>query len=178
VTALGLIGFTVVATAVAVAGITDMMLHNRRRRREWLAEKQAEAARNLMTAKEAERAGRATEDQLLLINRERVAREAEESKKSRPGVLKRLFSGTSTEDKGVRANAAVAAAETTTGSVAQEGRNLMEAVKESAQANRRQGEKMEEVLRPNGGPLDREAQSAANAASQATKSWTSWLTGR
>jgi predicted TIM-barrel fold metal-dependent hydrolase len=81
-TAMGLIGLTVVSGMVAVAGITDMLLHNRRRRNEWMAEQRAKSARDLIEAVEARERGEATEDQLLLINRERAAREAEEAKKN------------------------------------------------------------------------------------------------
>jgi hypothetical protein len=34
------------------------------------------------------------------------------------------------------------------------------------------------VLRPLGGPLDREAERTVNAAADAGKSWMSWISGR
>ena len=88
---------------MATAGITDMLLHNRRKRNDWLAEQQAKSARDLADAKRAEMAGTITEDQMLLINRERAAVEAAEKKKNRPGVFKRvsewLFSDLSKEEQ-------------------------------------------------------------------------------
>jgi hypothetical protein len=59
-----------------------------------------------------------------------------------------------------------------------EDRGVLEAVQEKVEAKRRTGERVEEVIRPMGGPLDRQAQLATNAISDASKSWTSWITGR
>ncbi|KAK5169663.1 uncharacterized protein LTR77_005641 [Saxophila tyrrhenica] len=102
-TAYGLIGLTVVSAMVFGAGAADMIIHNRRRRNEFMAEQRAKSAKELGEAKLALDAGRATEDQVLLINRERAAMEAEEAKRSRPGVFKRttgwLFGGLSTEEQ-------------------------------------------------------------------------------
>jgi hypothetical protein len=187
-TAMGLIGLTVVSGMVAVAGITDMLLHNRRRRNEWMAEQRAKSARDLIEAVEARERGEATEDQLLLINRERAAREAEEAKKNRPGIFKRttgwLFGGLSAEEhKGGRLGAEARGASVTSAVKEEllgekEDRGVLEAVQEKVEAKRRTGERVEEVIRPMGGPLDRQAQFATNAISDASKSWTSWITGR
>ncbi|CAK3817013.1 hypothetical protein SEPMUDRAFT_164801 [Lecanosticta acicola] len=187
VTAYSLIGLTVVSAAVATAGITDMLLHNRRRRNEWLAEKKAESARELTVAKEAATKGAATEDQILLINRERAAEEAAEAKKNRPGMIKRasswLFSGLQKEEqKGGRLGTTTAVAEaqnksseiTWTG----QGKGVLQAVEDKVDSHRRQGETVPELISPSGGPLDREAQVVANDVWKATRSWTSWVTGR
>lgn len=189
-TAVSLIGLTVVSGAVATAGITDMLLHNRRRRNEWLAEQQAKTAREVAEARRAQAAGSATEDQMLLINRERAADEAAEAKRNRPGVFKRAtnwaFSGLSSEEqKGGRLGAAAAAVSGTASQVLpeevqgqQHDRSVLQAVEEKVDAHRRQGEKVEEIVRPLGGPLDRQAQLALDSVSGSSRSWVSWVTGR
>ncbi|KAF2167855.1 hypothetical protein M409DRAFT_22002 [Zasmidium cellare ATCC 36951] len=187
VTALGLVGFTVLSAAVATAGITDMLLHNRRRRNEWLAEKQAESARELAIAKQALDQGRASEDQMLLINRERVAEEAAEAKMNKPGIIKRttswMFGGLSQEEqKGGRLGAAASGSQSASdevrqisSSLADEGKSVLQAVSNNVESHRREGEAVQELINPAGGPLDRRAQAVADAAS---RSWTSWITGR
>lgn len=184
VTAIGLIGMTVVTAMVATAGITDMLLHNRRRRNEWLAEKQAQSARDLREAQRALAQGAATEDQMLLINRERAAQESEEARRNRPGVFKRatgwVFGGLEKEEKkGGRLGAgmnAPAVREELLGE--KEDRGVLQAVEEKVEENRRAGERVEEVLRPLGGPLDRQAEAATRSVEQAGRSWSSWIMGR
>ncbi|KAK5133395.1 hypothetical protein LTR08_007734 [Meristemomyces frigidus] len=188
VTAFSLIGLTVVSGAVATAGITDMLLHNRRRRNEWLAEKQAQSARDLADARGAVTMGSATEDQMLLINRARAAQEAAEAKASRPGVFKRttnwLFSGLATEEqKGGKLGAAATAgsgilAQAVEPPAQQHDRGILHAVEEKVEANRRQVEKVEEVIPPFGGPLDRQAQRALDTVKGKSTGWLSMLTGR
>lgn len=189
-TAVGLIGLTVVSGAVATAGITDMLLHNRRRRNDWLAEQQAKSARDLAEAREAQAMGAVTEDQILLLNRERAAQEAAEAKKNKPGVFKRttnwLFSGLSTEEqKGGRLGAAAASGSDAPASFQtaephgqQHDRSVLQAVEDHVEAHRRSGEKLEEIVRPAGGPLDREAQRTLDVVTGESKSWISRLTGR
>lgn len=181
-TAISLIGLTVVTGMVAAAGITDMLLHNRRRRNEWLAEKQAQSARDLKEAMDAATRGQATEDQVLLINRERAARAAEEDRRSRPGVWKRVsgwaFEGLEREER--RGGKFGAEMEGKTEEVLgeTEDRGVLRAVGEKVEENRRSGKKVDEVLRPMGGPLDREAEAAAKSVEQSGKSWSSWIMGR
>ena len=184
-TAMGLIGLTVLIGMVATAGISDMVLHNRRRRNEWLAEKRVEEAREVAVARQSMEQGTATEDQILLINRERAKSEAAEAKKNRPGIFKRstgwLFGGLSTEEKtGGRLGAevqaqAVVPREEVLGE--REDRGVLQAVQVKVEENRRSQEKVAEPFRPHGGPLDMEAQRTVNAAIDVQKSWTSWLRG-
>ncbi|EMC92703.1 hypothetical protein BAUCODRAFT_114540 [Baudoinia panamericana UAMH 10762] len=180
VTATSLIGLTVVSACVAAAGITDMLLHNRRRRNEWLAEKQAESARDLAMAIEAQKAGRASEDQTLLINRERAAMEAAEAKRNQPGILKRttgwLFSGAEKEEqKGGRLGAGAGALSANSGQ--RHDRSVLQAVQETVDSHRRQAERIEEVARPLGGPLDQQAQLTIDSLSS-SKTWMSWTSRR
>ncbi|KAK4620520.1 hypothetical protein CLAFUR0_11391 [Fulvia fulva] len=197
-TAIGLIGLTIVSGAVATAGITDMMLHNRKRRKEWLAEKQAESTRDLMIAQEALKEGRASEDQMLLINRERVACETEMERRNRPGLFKRatgfLYGGLSEEEKkggrlmsgngvdGVEGavGSAVDEVKQVSSNLIDEGRHAVHKVEEKFEQTQRNGQAiaMGELATPTGGPLDKEAQMTANKASNTARSWTSWITGR
>lgn len=189
-TALGLIGLTVVAAMVATAGVTDMLLHNRRKRNEWLAEQQARTRRDVKEALAARERGVATDDQMLLINRERVAAEAAEAKKSKPGIFRRVknsvFGGPSEgQQKTVGLGEGAATADTLTiphivereihDEQSQGG--VMAAVEQRLGRDRRSGEAIEKAVRPRGGPLDHEAQRIADAV-QSSASWTSWLSGR
>ena len=182
VTAFSLVGLTVLSGAVATAGITDMLLHNRRRRNEWLAEKKAQTARDLEVAKQAEATGTASEDQILLINRERAAEEAAFAKKNRPGVVKRatswLYGGLSEEEKkGGRLSERVTRSSTTLVSEYQDTGVMQSPGKELEEFGRRQHVRIEEIVQPGDGPLDRQARLAVNAALNTTRSWRRWLTG-
>jgi hypothetical protein len=182
-TAMGLIGLTVLTAMVATAGISDMVLHNRRRRNEWLAQKRAEELREVAVARQAMEEGVATQDQVLLVNRERAKVEAAEAKRNRSGVFRRatgwLTGGLSKEEqKGGRLGAGVVESEREEVLGEKEDRGVLRAVEEKVEQRRRSGEKVEEVLRPLGGPLDREAERTVNAAADAGRSWMSWITGR
>lgn len=65
------------------------MIHNRKKRKEWLAEKQRESAIALAEARRAEAAGTANEDQMLLINQDRAAQEANAVRENKKGVFAR-----------------------------------------------------------------------------------------
>jgi hypothetical protein len=172
-----LIGFTVVAACVATAGITDMMLHNRRRRNEWFAEKSAESTRNMLLAIQALERGEATEDQILLINRAKVAEQVAEEKKNRPGMFKRvkgwLYGGLSEEEKrGGRLGVAGAVEEKiqerrAEGTEVAGGGGILQAVGEKVDARRREMETLAESVNPAGGSLDQRAQLLVDS----TSSW-------
>jgi ElaB/YqjD/DUF883 family membrane-anchored ribosome-binding protein len=171
-----------------------MLMHNRRKRNEWLQEQEIKAARELVIAKRAEALGQATEDQRLLINRERAKFEAQEEKKNRPGVFKRattwLMGGLSqVEQKGGKlANATADQAEKTTAKAQQAAHSAAEQAKDAFHNAK---DAVSEATRGNigsftssvgtqvaGGPLDRQAQAAANAASSTTQEWYHWVTRR
>ncbi|KAK0912043.1 hypothetical protein LTR02_003151 [Friedmanniomyces endolithicus] len=182
VTALGLIGLTVVVACVATAGITDMLLHNRRRRSEWLAEQQMRNAKATAEARGAMGRGVATEEQVLLVNRQRAAEEAAEERARRPGVVKRVKGWLFRREVGGFAAGAgsVGPAEVVGKQVEgqKHDRSVLNAVEEKLDENRRQGEKMEELVRPFGGPLDQQAQLYVDAASGSSRSLMDWVTRR
>lgn len=165
-----------------------MLLHNRRRRNEWLAQKQAQTQVEVSAALQALEKGTVTENQMLLINRERAAMEADEARKNRPGMFKRaknwMFSGLSEEEqKGGRLGAA--AADTLAISHALKEQytpdqepNMVEIGLEQAVARHRNtADEAGGMPSRLGGPLDWEAQRAVDMAASTSRSWTSWLTG-
>lgn len=173
---------------VATAGITDMLLHNRRRRNEWLAQKQAETQVEIQKALVAQAEGRATDDQMLFINRERAAAEAAEARRNRPGMFKRaknwLFSGLSAEEqKGGRIGAAAADTLAMSHALKEElpvenhDSDVVHSLEKAVESHRQAGEQTS-VLSPVGGPLDREAQRVANVVSSSGDGWINWLTGK
>jgi hypothetical protein len=117
------------------------------------------------------------------VNRTRAREEAESARRNRPGILKRstgwLFGGLSKEErKGGRlgAEAVQGGREEVLGE--REDKGVLQAVEEKVEERRRMDEKFEEVLRPMGGPLDREAERTVAAAADTGRSWMSWITGR
>ena len=156
-----------------------MVVHNRRRRKEWLAQKRAEEAVELEGARVAIARGEGTEDQVLLVNRTRAREEAERERRSRPGWIKRgtgwLFGGLSKEEqKGGRLGSGDLERRREEVFEGREDGGVLRAVEERVEERRRTGE----VLRPMGGPLDREAERTVNAAAETGRSWMGWMTGR
>lgn len=166
----------VVSGVIAAFAIGDMVVHNRRKRNEWLADQQAKSAVLLEEARKASETGPVTDDQMLLLNRERAAQEAEAEKKSRRGIFGKakdsLFGGLSKEEVpgGKLGQETREAQERSTSS----GLGIMSAVSEQ----RAQGESAEAIVHPSGGPLDRQAAASAEKASQTARGWSSWLSGR
>ncbi|KAL1301889.1 hypothetical protein AAFC00_006069 [Neodothiora populina] len=209
VTAYSLIGLTVVSGVVASFAIGDMLMHNRRKRAEWLADQQAQHRGKLDEARLLLASGeKITEDQMLLINQERAAQEAYIAQKNKKGILTRakesLFSTVSEEEKkgGKLLGQAESAFETQVDGAKELG--VVKAVgdkvaqtKELAnkgverveqgldQVEKKAGEIMDKrpvSLSPSvavaGGPLDREAEAAAEAVKSKSKSWTDWVLRR
>ncbi|CAG8956009.1 hypothetical protein HYFRA_00008865 [Hymenoscyphus fraxineus] len=107
-TALSLIFATVVAGGVTVYALGDMMIHNRRKRREFIAEQQALHTSALRTAQLAIDHGTASEEQIKFMDRERQYHadlEAEKAARAaRGGIFKRskdwMLSGLKKEEQG------------------------------------------------------------------------------
>lgn len=166
-----------IAGVVTVFALGDMIVYNRRKRREWFHEQNQKHAISMAEAKQAMAAGTATEDQILLLNNERNKEEHEKNKK---GFFKRtkeaLFGGYSMEEKtGGELGSIAAEARDAFVSDAQDAKNQGLGVLHAVEEKRREGERAQE-LHP--GPLDRMAEDAAEAATQKSKSWTSWIMGR
>ncbi|TKA69271.1 hypothetical protein B0A49_08366 [Cryomyces minteri] len=199
--ALGLIAATGICGTVAVLALGDMVLYNRRKRNEWLKDQQEEHRVKLIAAREAEALGTPSDDQMLLLNRERAAEEAETARKAKKGIFARakayLYSGLSTgeeqdgkavstgkelseegKEKGVEANGKLREVWQEVKDKTAQATSTDLGILEAVNQQRRTGEKVEETLHPTGGPLDREAENAAAAASNASKGWTSWMIRR
>lgn len=153
-----------------------MIAYNRRKRNEWLKEKQRESAEQLEEARKAAAIGTLTEDQRLMLNRERAAEEAEAARKAKKGMFTRakesLFGGMSKEEVlGGRIGAAARAAQeqSHTGTDVS-GTGVMQAVESKIKEHRRNGETLEQAVHPLGGPLDQRAEMLA----QRTRGWVSW----
>ncbi|KAF6231026.1 hypothetical protein HO173_010726 [Letharia columbiana] len=83
-TVVSLLGFSIVAAAITGFALTDMILHNRRKRSAFYAEQRAIYSQRLIEAIETEKSGMPLdEDQTLVINRERARVQAEEAAKER-----------------------------------------------------------------------------------------------
>lgn len=179
--------------AIAVSGIFatfaigDMLIHNRRKRNEWLVEQQRKTAIDVAEARRLESAGmELDEDQILLLNRERAAAESEAARKAKKGVFTKakesLFGGLSEEEeRGGKIGAAARAAQDQVQDSLpghSQGLGIVQAVEDKIDSHRRQGELVEEVVHPFGGPLDRQAAASTEALSTQSKRWTGWLTGR
>lgn len=146
-----------------------MVLHNRRRKGEWLAQKQAETAAATAEAKRALAAGeRLTEEQMLLVNQDRAAREARERKEREPGWGGRVWGwitgGLEQEEKqGGKLRGGLPEGE------------IVEGVKTEMG-------KTEEAVVVNtvrkGGPLDQEAEKAVEGLADRGRGLVSWLTRR
>ena len=80
------IPITVLAGGVAAFSLGDMIVYNRRKRKEFFAEQNKLLQERLVDAREAAAKGTADEDQMLLINRERAAEEAEQARKAKKGT--------------------------------------------------------------------------------------------
>ncbi|KAF2813861.1 uncharacterized protein BDZ99DRAFT_409985 [Mytilinidion resinicola] len=175
-TAYGLIFLTGAAGLVTVFSLGDMIVYNRRKKREFFAEQQAKHAKELGMARIAAAEGSADENQILLLNRERAAEEAEVAKQNRKGFFKSTLQylyGNPEQQKEAEQNAAKTPSELVEGlreEVHEKTGNLgiMKAVEESRK----------EQPSSKGGPLDELADNAASSTAASTKGWTSWITGR
>ena len=188
--------FTVVAGVVTVFSLTDMILYNRRKRRTFFAEQNALLQAKLIEAKEIQaRNGELDDDQRLLLNRERIALEAEREKRERRGLwdtFKGTFSnqglkveeggeiriGTGESDRSVEEPDA-----SRTPVISEEHLMQHTSVLKSVEETRRVGERELERTGVHGGPLDQLADNASASATKAaeraeTRSWFGWLSGR
>lgn len=181
-----------------------MVIYNRRKRNSFYAEQHLLLQQRLAEAREATVKGIADEDQILLLNRERAAEEAETARKARKGVMgyvKGLFSteGLKQEDtdsgpsllgeKGLREMGEEAGGQMdsiTEGIAPVEiggdirphpGEMAKGSIVKAVEEKRREGEKELERRDIEGGPLDQYAAQVA-ATRKAKGGWTSWVTSK
>ena len=199
---------TVASGVIAAFAIGDMLMHNRRKRSEWLIDQQTKHRALIDEAKaQLSRGEHITEDQMLLINQEAVTLQAAELQKNKPGIMSRVksavFSSVPDEEtKGGELAKGVAEQAKEGFKQAEkkiEGLGIREAVEDKVEQARRVAEQgkqkvesgVEEVerragnvlqnpaiIKVVGGPLDREAQAATDKVKDAGKSWTDWVLRR
>ena len=180
---------TVISGVTASFAIGDMLMHNRRKRNEWLADQQAKHQVKINEA-------RVAFNQILLLNQERTKVEAAELQKNRPGMISRIFSSAPKEEQqggnlGAAARAAASNVQDTASAAASEVQHTATAAKEKVKdlgIVKAVEDKVEEHKwqKPQtvgaeaviGGPLDREAAASVLAVQEKSKSWTNWLLRR
>lgn len=157
-----------------------MVIYNRNKRKGWLADVLAKREADLVVARKALAEGTLTQDQILLLNQERIAEEARIAKEQKAGIFKRtkdfLFGGLSKEEQqGGKLTGLTREGENEAqlGGSSQktgEGLGILKAVEE---------QKTTQIGSQSvGGPLDRAADDATQAIKSTSKSWTSWIGGR
>jgi len=202
ITAYSLIGFSVVAAAIGAFSLTDMILHNRRKRNAFYNEQHALYATRLLEAIETEKSGlKLDEDQTLILNRERARVQAEEAAKERTWgkLAKGLFLGGMKGDEGEEEVPAVVPTE---GQVLEmmgvDQRRVLEAAEHGGmegagpgeemgdrrngqgvlaaiEEHRKEGEKLLEDRGVTGGPLDQVAEEAVEKIKEkGNGGWLSW----
>jgi len=178
----------VVSGVFATFAIGDMLLHNRRKRNEWLQDQQHKTAVEVEEARKAVAQGSVTEAQMLLLNRERAAQEAEAARKARKGIFTRakeaVYSSVSNEEK--RGGQIMSEVQTP-----QEILPIQPQTKLTANIpvdiNTDDFSSVSQLLNPSqgtiqsrqitGGVLDRQAQATLNGLKSKTATWTRWITG-
>ncbi|KEQ80540.1 hypothetical protein M438DRAFT_281600 [Aureobasidium pullulans EXF-150] len=175
-TAYSLIGLTVISGVTASFAIGDMLMHNRRKRNEWLADQQAKHQVKINEARVAFNQGLADEDQILLLNQERTKVEAAELQKNRPGMISRIFSSAPKEEQqggNLEVQHTATAAKEKVKDL-----GIVKAVEDKVEEHKWQKPQTVGAEAVIGGPLDKEAAASVLAVQEKSKSWTNWLLRR
>ena len=166
-------------------------MYNRRKRKVFLEEQHVLLQERLVEARTAAARGAADEDQILLLNRERAAEEADEAKKSRKTLwksIKGVFSteGLQEEDTHGKLNTETEDSrglpETGSFEIPEQKQVPEEYPKNGTilhamEERRREGERELERRGAEGGVLDKLAEQAASTE-PGKRDWTSWLSWR
>lgn len=190
VTVLGLITLSAVCTGMAAYSLGDMVLYNRRKRREFFLEQQQNYDMALQKAIKAEKEGTLTADLALVLNKERavLAYEAEQARKG--GFVKQakewLFGGLAQQEMaGGRLGKG--------GFDAEEIKRIAEGRFQEAGSNKLREPNMREIEpevmvkeaaavrsleERRGGILDRMAEDVASDVNKSARTWWSWVRGR
>jgi hypothetical protein len=164
------LGLRLIVCSAAIGSVymvvvgTEMMIYNRRKRREWSAERESVKAKLLFEAQQAARDGTATEEQITLLAQEREFREKQEEKirarLAQKGIMTRmselLIGDLKKEDDAAKKADAPSGVVDAVATVATEQPNTQ----------------------TKGGLLDELGQETAQAATQKSKSWSDWIMRR
>ncbi|QDS75587.1 hypothetical protein FKW77_006221 [Venturia effusa] len=193
-TTLSLIGFTAIAGVVVAISLGDMIVYNRRKRNEWYVVQQELHKRDLLAARAAMSEGTANEDQILLLNQERLREEAEAEKLQKKGMFakaKESIFGTEKKEEKRGGTMGITGITGITGRDTQkEDLGVVKAVQEKVAEGKEKVKSLD--VRPadqnavqahapktiSGGPLDQIAEKVAESASKTTKSWADWILRR
>lgn len=195
----------VLCTGVAIYSLGDMMVYNRRKRREFFAEQEKNYNIALARAYDAEARGVLTPDLALVLNKERAVLLWEEMQKEKKGVVKGakdwLFGSFSKQERpggamGFASDEIKRIAEGrfreegqgvgssgVSGGVAGGGREVEPNVSESQlmvnkAAIKKRLTDVQQVGQPHGGLLDQVGQEAAEGVKNTSKSWWDWARRR
>jgi len=167
----------VLAAGITVFALGDMMIYNRRRRNEFYRLQREQRAHALELANEAFNNGSANEEQLQLIEEEKMRLAGVQTRKQ-TGLFKRLkeglIGGLEKEDK---KGGTLGIGVTSTAEKGSEELGIMNKVEGLVDSTK-------EKLPPasgrsvEGGPLDQLGATVAKDAEKARKSWLRWLSGR
>lgn len=161
----------------ATVALGDMMLYNRRKRKEWYAAEMAVYAKYLEVATAAEAQGTATDEQIKFLEKERTIQKAEEERRNRWRLWKKtkewLFKDLKREDGAVASEVATADSRAVEGSG-----GVLKAV-EAMRKEAAEEERMDKE-RPQGGILDQLAGEKASMGSTGGSSswWKGWAKDR
>jgi len=183
-------------------------MHNRRKRAAWLLDQQTRHRAAITEARETlARGEHITEDQMLLLNQERAALEAEQASKNRPGLFTKAKNAVYESVPEVESKGGELARQAREGfqqakSEAQfaaedkfDGMGVKEAVQEKMEQGRqkvagglheveaRAGEMLQKPAVADGrvvlgGPLDKQAQAVIDKAKAESQSWVDWVMRR
>ncbi len=183
-----------IAGAVTVYALGDMMIYNRRKRREYFAEQMALHNASVHEAQLAVRRGTATENQIALLREEEEHRRSKEAEQApKPGIFRRstkwLFSGwKKDEDLEVVGNSGPSldfeGANKEDGIVVESGSEILKAVEEKKEEIKQRAKENETQPERAGGPLDRLGTSVATAdttnleAPKQGGGWTAFMSRR
>ena len=186
--------FKVLATAYTCFAISDMLIYNSRKRKEWTEQQENKLLAVLEQAHQATAQGAATEEQLRLLKIENVVDATERERAAKGGTLQRaksywysMYSNEKPEESEGQDTKAVTSDESTDGN---SGVGVLEAVKEATQsrASSRAGESPTlQAIRNNhdrsglaieGGVFDKAGAEAVDRARTLPNRWRIWLQGK
>ncbi|KAF2097266.1 hypothetical protein NA57DRAFT_77520 [Rhizodiscina lignyota] len=172
ITVYSLLIFSGLAGAFITFSMVDLILYNRRKKKEWAAVEKVQRAATLTAAIEAVEQGTASEAQAAIVQNERE-KAAEAERKNNRKWSDFFYSGLSKEEKpGGTLAAAIVTQE-------QEQGVPMSVVKAVEEYEADKEAKRDQAARTvKGGHLDQIAENAAQAATEGTKGWMSWIRGR
>lgn len=180
---------------VCVYALSDMMIYNRKKRAQFFSEQHAVHMNSLHNAQLAQQHGTASEEQIALIETERVQAQAQadaqKAKATRKGIFGRgkdwLFAGLKQDEEvAEEGGKKVEEVMNEVGGQVQEavganGSKILRAVEEKKEGVKQKIEgawEREKSAERAGGPFDRLGTSAAEETAPKKGGWTSFMTGR